>query len=65
MSQDKVIRKAPEISSLYPEMTERQKLAVAYRIVHYLGWCETIYGHLTLRTKEIKNSFLINRCFGY
>ena len=27
----------------------RVRLAAAYRIVHHLGWTETIYGHLTLK----------------
>lgn len=37
----------------------RQRLAAAYRIVHHLGWTETIYGHLTLRVPGTRN-FLIN-----
>lgn len=37
----------------------RQKLAAAYRIVHHLGWTESIYGHLTLRVPGTDN-FLIN-----
>lgn len=37
----------------------RQRLAAAYRIVHHLGWTETIYGHLTLRVPGTPH-FLIN-----
>ena len=41
-------------------MTDRQLLAAAYRVVNYLGWCDTIYGHLTLRVPGSKDHFLIN-----
>ena len=41
------------------QMVARQRLAAAYRIVHYLGWTETIYGHLTLRVPGTRN-FLLN-----
>ena len=41
------------------QLAARQRLAAAYRIVHHLGWTETIYGHLTLRVPGTRN-FLIN-----
>ncbi len=37
----------------------RQRLAAAYRIIHHLGWTETIYGHLTMRVPGTRH-FLIN-----
>lgn len=49
-----------EVRVLHDAMTERQRLAAAYRIVDHLGWCETIYGHLTLRAKDNADHFLIN-----
>jgi ribulose-5-phosphate 4-epimerase/fuculose-1-phosphate aldolase len=49
-----------ETSNFQDQMTDRQRLAAAYRIVDYLGWCETIYGHLTLRVPGAKDHFLIN-----
>jgi ribulose-5-phosphate 4-epimerase/fuculose-1-phosphate aldolase len=36
----------------------RRKLAAAYRIVHHLGWTETIYGHLTLRVPGTDNFYI-------
>ena len=50
----------PEESNFCDQMSDRQRLAAAYRIVYYLGWCETIYGHLTLRVPSAKGHFLIN-----
>ena len=41
------------------QWTARQRLAAAYRVVHHLGWTETIYGHLTLRVPGTRH-FLIN-----
>lgn len=38
----------------------RVQLAAAYRIVDYLGWCELIYGHLSLRVPGPEHHFLIN-----
>ena len=38
----------------------RVQLASAYRIVDYLGWCELIYGHLSLRVPGPEHHFLIN-----
>ena len=49
MGQDQMSREAAEVRVLHQGMTERQRLAAAYRIVDHLGWCETIYGHLTQR----------------
>ena len=51
---------ATDTSNTLDQMTDRQQLAAAYRIVDYLGWCETIYGHLTLRVAGEKDHFLIN-----
>ena len=38
----------------------RIQLAAAYRIVDHLGWCELIYGHLSLRVPGPEHHFLIN-----
>lgn len=38
----------------------RVQLAAAYRIVDHLGWCELIYGHLTMRVPGPQHHFLIN-----
>lgn len=42
------------------EWQARQDLAVAYRIFDHMGWCESIYNHITLRVPGERNSFLIN-----
>lgn len=38
----------------------RQQLAAAYRIFDHLGWCELIYGHISLRVPGPDHHFLIN-----
>jgi len=38
----------------------RVQLAAAYRIVDHLGWCELIYGHISLRVPGPEHHFLIN-----
>ena len=38
----------------------RVQLAAAYRIFHHLGWCELIYGHISLRVPGPEHHFLIN-----
>ena len=41
------------------EWQARLDLAAAYRIFHHMGWCESIYNHITLRVPG-EESFLIN-----
>ena len=38
----------------------RVQLAASYRIVDHLGWCELIYGHISLRVPGPEHHFLIN-----
>ena len=38
----------------------RVQLAASYRIVDHLGWCELIYGHISLRVPGPEHYFLIN-----
>ena len=38
----------------------RVKLAAAYRMVDFFGWCELIYGHLTAKVPGPEHHFLIN-----
>lgn len=38
----------------------RLQLAAAYRIFDHLGWCELIYGHISLRLPGPQHHFLIN-----
>lgn len=42
------------------EWQARQDLAAAYRIFDHLGWCESIYNHITLRLPDEEDAFLIN-----
>jgi ribulose-5-phosphate 4-epimerase/fuculose-1-phosphate aldolase len=42
------------------EWQARTRLAACYRIADYLGWTETIYGHITLRVPGPDKHFLIN-----
>jgi len=42
------------------EWAARQELAACYRIFAHLGWCESIYNHITLRVPGEDNAFLIN-----
>jgi len=42
------------------EWEVRVKLAAAYRLVDYFGWCELIYGHLTAKVPGPDHHFLIN-----
>ena len=42
------------------EWQARQDLAACYRIFAHLGWCESIYNHITLRVPGEDNAFLIN-----
>lgn len=42
------------------EWDTRVKLAAAYHLVDYFGWCELIYGHLTARVPGPEHHFLIN-----
>lgn len=41
------------------EWKARQDLAACYRIFDHLGWCESIYNHITLRVPG-EDAFLIN-----
>ncbi|MEC9151341.1 MAG: class II aldolase/adducin family protein [Pseudomonadota bacterium] len=54
-----MVREAIDQSLEDVQWAARRRLAAAYRIVHHLGWTETIYGHLTLRVPGTHN-FLIN-----
>ena len=38
----------------------RVQLAAAYRIFEHLGWCELIYGHISMRLPGAEHHFLIN-----
>ena len=38
----------------------RERLASAYHIVNFLGWSESIYGHITLKLPGADRHFLIN-----
>ena len=38
----------------------RERLAAAYHIVDFLGWSESIYGHITLKLPGGAGHFLIN-----
>ena len=38
----------------------RVRLAAAYRIFDHLGWCELIYGHISMRVPGPEHHFLIN-----
>ena len=38
----------------------RIQLAAAYRIFDHLGWCELIYGHISMRVTGPEHHFLIN-----
>ena len=38
----------------------RVQLAAAYRIFDHLGWCELIYGHISIRVPGPEHHFLIN-----
>ncbi|KLE32482.1 class II aldolase/adducin family protein [Aurantiacibacter luteus] len=42
------------------EWAARLDLAAAYRIFAHLGWCESIYNHITLRVPGTDDHFLIN-----
>jgi ribulose-5-phosphate 4-epimerase/fuculose-1-phosphate aldolase len=42
------------------EWQARLDLAAAYRIFAHLGWCESIYNHITLRVPASADHFLIN-----
>jgi ribulose-5-phosphate 4-epimerase/fuculose-1-phosphate aldolase len=42
------------------ERALRQQLAAAYRIFDHLGWCELVYGHISLRVPGPEHHFLIN-----
>ena len=43
-----------------PERDLRVQLAAAYRIFDHLGWCELIYGHISMRVPGPEHHFLIN-----
>ncbi len=51
---------AETISQNQEEWDLRVQLAAAYRIVDHLGWCELIYGHISLRIPGPEHHFLIN-----
>ena len=59
MTEGTSVSEAVDQSLEEAQWAARQRLAAAYRIVHHLGWTETIYGHLTLRVPGTRN-FLIN-----
>ncbi len=63
MSASQGLRTEPRLKTSAIESEEwalRVRLAAAYRILDYLGWTETIYGHVTLRVPGDDNHFLIN-----
>ena len=49
-----------EIECSEEEWQARQDLAACYRIFDHLGWCESIYNHITLRVPGEDSAFLIN-----
>ena len=57
--QTSVVTEVPrEIDAV--EWDLRVQLAACYRIVDYFGWCELIYGHISLRVPGPEHHFLIN-----
>ena len=50
---------APQAPS-QEEMDLRVQLAAAYRIFEHFGWCELIYGHISMRVPGPEHHFLIN-----
>ena len=42
------------------EWERRVQLAAAYRIFDHLGWCELVYGHISVRVPGPSHHFLIN-----
>ena len=50
----------PQMDCSAEEWQARLDLAAAYRIFAHLGWCESIYNHITLRVPGTENHFLIN-----
>ena len=53
----------PVTEAVVREKTEeelRVQLAAAYRIFDYLGWCELIYAHISMRVPGPEHHFLIN-----
>ncbi len=57
--QTTVVTEVPrEIDAVEQDL--RVQLAACYRIVDYFGWCELIYGHISLRVPGPDHHFLIN-----
>ena len=52
------LRRQPDCSA--DEWQARLDLAACYRIFAHLGWCESIYNHITLRVPGTPDEFLIN-----
>ena len=53
----------PVTETVVNEKTEKElrvQLAAAYRIFDYLGWCELIYAHISMRVPGPDHHFLIN-----
>jgi len=42
------------------EWALRVQLAAAYRIFDHMGWCELVYGHISMRLPRPEHHFLIN-----
>ena len=51
----------PGLAALFgpKECEARCKLATAYRLTHFFGWDEMVYGHITLRIPD-SDKLLIN-----
>jgi len=54
------VKFGPPDSISEAEWDSRIRLAAAYHIFDYLGWTETIYGHITLKVPGSEPHFLIN-----
>ena len=63
------VQRIIKIDDITPEQEEkwgpeecktRRILATAYRLTHYLGWDDMIYGHITARVPGHDNQILIN-----
>lgn len=61
---NKMLDKKDQPTDEATEWDTRVKLAAAYRLVDYFGWCELIYGHLTAKVPGPDPHFLINP-YGY
>ena len=43
------------------EWQNRVNLSACYHLAHYFGWSDIVWNHITAKTSEHKNTFLINK----